>query len=260
MNEFIPAIKIIKMYCWENEFAKMINEARKKEIAKIKSGIYLFSVNLGLFYVTGKVVTYSCLIAYVLWGNILSAEIVFMCFALLNKMSFVATLYIPNFVRQTANGFVSLNRIKTFMCLPEVKESAMNNKVSPLFKNKSIISMENLFSTYDHIEEKKVKNSNGIYNNSFLMDDALNDIGIKKSIERLKTRDFIDYEQSTKVVNCVNGFCKNMDNCKIERSTNQVTDYKLALKNINFDCLPGDLTTIVGPVGSGKFFLFFKVF
>lgn len=51
MNEFIPAIKIIKMYCWEMQFAKMIDAARKREIAKIRVGLYAFSLNLGLFYV-----------------------------------------------------------------------------------------------------------------------------------------------------------------------------------------------------------------
>ena len=37
-----------KMYCWENQFAKKINEARKKEIAKIKGNILLLNLLIRL--------------------------------------------------------------------------------------------------------------------------------------------------------------------------------------------------------------------
>lgn len=152
---------------------------------------------------------------------------------------------------------MSFGRIRTFLCLPEVTESALNSKISPLFKSKSKVSIKNFCGTYDHIEESKNRFSNGIYNNSFLMDDALgkngtNGVAEKKPVERLKTKEFIDCEKSTHVVNCVNGFCRqDMKKCKIERSSS-LTNYKLALKNIDFECVPGDLCTIVGPVGSGK--------
>ena len=132
----------------------------------------------------------------------------------------------------------------------------MKNKVSTLFKEKAKISMVNFSGTYDHIEEPKNRYSNGIYNNSFVTDEPLQkngglNGGDKKAVERLRTKDFIDCEKSTHVVNCVNGFCKDIKKCKIE-SSNCSSDHKLVLKNINFDCVPGDLLTIVGPVGSGK--------
>ena len=218
----------------------------------------MFSLNLGLFYVTGKMVIYSCLISYVLFGNHLNAERVFMAFALLNKMSFVATLYVPHFIRQSANGLVSLNRIRTFMCLPEVFDATVNSKVSPLFKTKSVIKISQLFGTYDHVQEFKNRFSNGIYNSSFTMDDHLNNnngsgINNKKPFERLKTSEFIDYEKSTSVVNCVNGFCrKDAKNCKIDKSSDHLDNFKLVLKNIDFELKPGQLMTAVGPVGSGK--------
>ena len=148
---------------------------------------------------------------------------------------------------------MSFGRIRTFLCLPEVTDTALSNKVSPLFKSKSKVSIKNFSGTYDHIETPKNRYSNGIYNNSFLMDEGKNGVNgsDKKPVERLKTKEFIDCEKSTHVVNCVNGFCKDMKKCKIEPSHN-LSDYKLVLKNIDFECVPGDLVAIVGPVGSGK--------
>lgn len=237
-------LKIIKLLSnRETQFAKMINEARKKEIAKIRAGAYVFSINLGLFYVTGKVVIYACLISYVLYGNLLNAEYVFMAFALLNKMAFVATLYVPHFIRQSANGLVSLNRIRTFMCLPETKEST-SNKMSPLFNDKSFVKIKHLFGTYDPLKESQT-NSNGIYNNSFMMDDNLNHINDKKSFERLKTKDFIDCEKSNNVINCVNGYCKGIGKCKIEKNVD-LSNYKIILNDIDFEVFPGELMTIIG--------------
>ena len=218
------------MYCWEMQFAKMIDTARKREISKIKAGLYAFSFNMGLFYVTAKVVIYSCLISYVLFGSLLKAESVFMAFALLNKMSFVTTLYVPHFIRQLANGLVSLNRIKTFMCLPETTKHGKVSKVSALYKSKSIITVKELFGTYDHIEEPRTKYNNGTYNSTFLMDDEFN---FNHSDKKSTTGH--------------NGYSKN------EKSIDHhYSDHTLVLKNIDFDCVPGECVTVVGPVGSGK--------
>ena len=36
MNEIIKGIKVIKMYAWENSFAKLVANARKEEIEIVK--------------------------------------------------------------------------------------------------------------------------------------------------------------------------------------------------------------------------------
>ena len=37
MNEIISCMKLIKMYCWESEFAKKISKAREEEIKVVRS-------------------------------------------------------------------------------------------------------------------------------------------------------------------------------------------------------------------------------
>ena len=69
MNEFIPAIRVIKMYCWENEFAQKISKARKNEINKIRNCLYLFSCNMAMFYTGAKVIIYATLVCYVLFSD-----------------------------------------------------------------------------------------------------------------------------------------------------------------------------------------------
>ena len=36
MDEIISSMKLIKMYCWENQFAKRISKARNEEIRVIR--------------------------------------------------------------------------------------------------------------------------------------------------------------------------------------------------------------------------------
>ena len=83
----------------------------------------------------------------------------------------MTTLYVPNFFRQTANGLVSLNRIRTFMCLPETLNAYNTvDQMSPLYKSKSIVKVNNLSATYDTSNE----HSTGICNEIFLMDEMVN--------------------------------------------------------------------------------------
>ena len=40
MSEIISSMKLIKMYCWENQFAKRISKARNEEIRVIRFANY----------------------------------------------------------------------------------------------------------------------------------------------------------------------------------------------------------------------------
>ena len=53
MNELIPAMRVIKMYAWEQPFSDLIDQARRAEIAKIKGSSFLKAINNSLFYVAG---------------------------------------------------------------------------------------------------------------------------------------------------------------------------------------------------------------
>ena len=49
MNEIINGMKVIKMYTWEKPFARLVHEARKKEIRVIrKAAFFRFGFLLGI--------------------------------------------------------------------------------------------------------------------------------------------------------------------------------------------------------------------
>lgn len=96
MNEYIPAMRVIKMYAWEKPFAEMINSVRKKEISKIRKSAFLRAINISLFYVSAKVIIFLIFIIWVLQGNYLDSKTVFLTLALMNHVRISITLFFPN--------------------------------------------------------------------------------------------------------------------------------------------------------------------
>lgn len=81
MNEFIPAMRVIKMYAWEEPFSKMIGRVRKAEIAKIKGSSFLRAINISLFYVSAKIIIFVILSIWVIgYHKFLDAKMVFLTF------------------------------------------------------------------------------------------------------------------------------------------------------------------------------------
>ena len=91
IDEFINAIKIIKFYTWENQFAEKINDARKKEIDKIKKSLYIFSLTTGLFVSTTKVIVYIILVTFYMSGGLISDKTVFLTLSVFNQITFLIT-------------------------------------------------------------------------------------------------------------------------------------------------------------------------
>ena len=216
MNEFIPAIRVIKMYCFENEFARKISQARKNEIKRIRKCLYLFSGLVALFYTGAKIVIYATLVSYVLFSDtsVINSELVYVTFATFNKLSFVCLLYLPHFILSSVNGAIAIERIDKFLLLDEVERTDLDAKERLLYE-KASVSVRGLHSTYAaktsaSIDEPKTKSkSNGKHhykdNHAFVMDE-----------QRI------------------------------------VSQEAYVLKNINFDVKPGEILCCIGTVGSGK--------
>ena len=124
MNEIIPAMRVIKMYTWEKPFANLVEKARKLEIAKIKMTAILRGINLALFFVSSKIITFLILILFVIfYDGKLTAEIVFVTIALVDQMRDQMTLHFPQGISFTAEALVSTKRIQTFLLLDEINEN-----------------------------------------------------------------------------------------------------------------------------------------
>ena len=74
MSEIIQGIKVIKMYAWENSFAKLIEEARKAEINVVQKSCLYKAFNMCFFFTSSRLVMALIFLTYVLMGDILTAE------------------------------------------------------------------------------------------------------------------------------------------------------------------------------------------
>ena len=125
MNEIIPAMRVIKMYTWEKPFARLVENARKLEVAKIKMTSILRGINLALFFVSSKIITFLILILFIVfYSGQLTAENVFVTISLIDQMRINMILYFSNGISTTAETLVSIKRIQEFLLLEEVTETA----------------------------------------------------------------------------------------------------------------------------------------
>ncbi|KAI1293713.1 ATP-binding cassette sub-family C member 4 [Halotydeus destructor] len=126
MNEFIPAMRVIKMYTWETPFAKLVDDARRKEVSMIKATAILKGINIGLFWVSGKIIVFVIFVTYALNTNQkLTAEAVFVSLSLVSILRSTMTLFFPFAVSLGAEALISIQRIQTFLMLPE-NEAPLN--------------------------------------------------------------------------------------------------------------------------------------
>lgn len=72
----------------------------------------LRAVNMGLFFMSSKLVLFLCFVTFALLGNTLTSECVFVSMALFNSLRLAMTLYFPFGVGQGAETLVSIRRLQ----------------------------------------------------------------------------------------------------------------------------------------------------
>ncbi|ODN02105.1 Multidrug resistance-associated protein 4 [Orchesella cincta] len=135
MSEIVNAIRIIKMYAWELPFAKLVGEAREDEISCIRKTAILRAINLSCYYISSKVVVFLTLLTYVLMGNYLNAEKVFVTLSLYNNVRLIITLFFPNAITCLAEALVSIRRLQNFLMMEE--RNVTPQAIQPLHDLKS---------------------------------------------------------------------------------------------------------------------------
>ncbi|XP_069826776.1 ATP-binding cassette sub-family C member 4 [Dendropsophus ebraccatus] len=125
MNEVISGMRIIKMYAWEESFTKLVNDIRKKEIAKVLQSSYLRGINLASFFVASKIIVFVTFTTYVLLGHVISASRVFVAVSLYSAVRLTVTLFFPSAIERVSEAKVSIRRIKNFLLLDEISKPAV---------------------------------------------------------------------------------------------------------------------------------------
>ncbi|XP_068230341.1 ATP-binding cassette sub-family C member 4-like isoform X1 [Palaemon carinicauda] len=123
MNEIINAMRVIKMYTWEKPFTALIEKARKSEIDVVMKTNYYRAVNMSLFFTSSKVIVFLALLTYVLTGNVLTAEKVFVTTSLINNVRLVMTLFFPFGIAMGSETLISCQRLQDFLEMEELEDT-----------------------------------------------------------------------------------------------------------------------------------------
>lgn len=69
-------LQVIKMYAWEIPFQKIVGEKRKEELKEVKTATMVRTVFLGFMIFTERSAIFITILTYILFGNVLTANIV----------------------------------------------------------------------------------------------------------------------------------------------------------------------------------------
>lgn len=126
MGEIISAMKLIKVYCWEQSFADVISGIRKREIHMMKWSALLKGTNSALFFVATRIMLFASFMVYIFLGGALTAETVFVTMSLFNALRLPVTNQFPNAVGLGAESLVACKRIQKILLLEEKPTNNLN--------------------------------------------------------------------------------------------------------------------------------------
>ncbi|XP_066268189.1 ATP-binding cassette sub-family C member 9-like isoform X2 [Branchiostoma lanceolatum] len=119
-NEMLQAMKLIKLYTWEDIFSDMIKGARRKELKVLLKG---FLYGVCVLFITRGTPIFTTLLTFGLYTLItnepLTAGKAFSSLALFNILE-VPLMVLPMVTRVTVNAVVSNRRLGKFFVAPEV--------------------------------------------------------------------------------------------------------------------------------------------
>src|SRR5205814_335559 len=116
MSELISAMKIIKLYCWEGPFAKLVSDIREDEIRSLRRTCNLRGINTTLFIAT-RIMLFAAFITFVLMGNNLTPEQVFVVMALYDALRIPVTTFFPSAISIGAETLIAIQRIRKILLL-----------------------------------------------------------------------------------------------------------------------------------------------
>ncbi|XP_063913516.1 probable multidrug resistance-associated protein lethal(2)03659 [Zophobas morio] len=121
MNEIICGIQVIKMYTWEKPFAKLVDVARKLEIHQIRITSYIRALNMSFTIFLNRTAIFLCILTYVLTGNALQSQYVYVLSAFYGMLGQSLTTFFPRAVTMLAETNVSVKRVQKFLMSDEVE-------------------------------------------------------------------------------------------------------------------------------------------
>ncbi|XP_034256173.1 multidrug resistance-associated protein 5-like [Thrips palmi] len=148
MNEILNSIRLIKMYAWEDSFAKNICSVRELERQQLQKAAFLQSFSNTITPSITILASIATFLGYSLTGNNLYTAEAFTIYAIFTAMQFtVGTL--PYGIKCLAEAKVSCNKIQKFLQRPNFESTKNTGGVS---SNGQVIEIRNATFIWDDDE------------------------------------------------------------------------------------------------------------
>lgn len=234
MNEIVPAMRVIKMYAWENSFSKLVDKARRDEIKWVRYRMILTSINESIYFSSAKIIILISLFTLVFTGKQLTAEAAFVTITMLDSLRLNMTFFFPFAVASIAELIVSCDRLRNFLLsgeqpkeskistVPTKKDYGFEGKLIPPFEPSSQSQSNVLKALQESPQDPQPTNK----------------IDEESTENKSKEQGIYAHEISAAWID--------------DSQDNSADETTLSLTGINFSLKPGELLAIVGRVGSGK--------
>ncbi|XP_037080911.1 multidrug resistance-associated protein 5-like [Pollicipes pollicipes] len=120
MSEILAAIRLIKMYAWEESFKKKIEDIRKEEMSVIKEVTFLQSMSNFSAPIIPILATAVSVIGYIASGNELRAAEAFTMFSVFNALQ-MAVGTLPYGIKMITETHVCLRRIQRLLLMKDIE-------------------------------------------------------------------------------------------------------------------------------------------
>ncbi|EAA12849.5 AGAP008437-PA, partial [Anopheles gambiae str. PEST] len=230
MNEILGGIKVLKLYAWEPSFQDTVVTVRNEELDVLKSAAYYGAGTYFVWTMAPFLVTLASFAVYVMIDeeNVLDPQTAFVALALFNILRFPLAMF-PMMITFAMQAWVSIKRIDKFMNSEELDPNN-NNVLDPQTAFVSLalfnimrfpLGMFPMVVTFSMQAWVSIKRIDKFLNSAEL---DPNNVTHNKSDEALTIKD----------------------------GTFSWGDETPTLKNINLSLRKGQLSAIVGTVGTGK--------
>ncbi|KAL6725064.1 hypothetical protein Aduo_019884 [Ancylostoma duodenale] len=221
MNEILNGIRVIKMYAWEGAFSEVVADLRRREMSKVRANAVFQSLVMGLFWSSGKLIVLFAVLCFILTGNDLSAERIFVATALYNACRLPVTLFLPFSLQFFFEVRVSVRRIQAFLELEEFSSYAQESLTYS--KDGAAHFVPNSETGESEVLLKRVSINADVTNAA---------VAEKKSLE--------------------GGHIVVQSLTTSWQTAEEEGEDVFAVRNLSFEAKPGDLVAVIGPVGAGK--------
>ncbi|KYN18976.1 hypothetical protein ALC57_08649 [Trachymyrmex cornetzi] len=126
MNQVITGLQVIKMYVWEIPFSNLVEKARKREMSVIKKYSILRQLALTLDCCVPRLSIFVAVLSYVLFGNYINAEKVYLVTAYYNVLRNSLIFGFSMGLHQLVQALVCIRRLRSFMLHDEITKTREN--------------------------------------------------------------------------------------------------------------------------------------